>query len=81
VAPGDVWRAVAALDAATGVGRAEASPGRPGELRVDLAAGGSGPADPGAALRALLDAGIVPLGLDVEGARLSDAFLEMTGAA
>jgi ABC-2 type transport system ATP-binding protein len=81
VAPEDVWRAVAILDSAAGVGRAEASPERPGELRVDLATAGPEPADPGAALRALLDAGIAPLGLDVEGARLSDAFLEMTGAA
>jgi ABC-2 type transport system ATP-binding protein len=81
VAPDDTWRAVAVLDAATGVAGAETSPGRPGELRVDLATDGARPADPGAALRALLDAGIAPLGLDVEGARLSDAFLEMTGAA
>jgi ABC-2 type transport system ATP-binding protein len=81
VAPEDVWRAVAILDSAAGVGRAEASPDRPGELRVDLATAGPEQADPGAALRALLDAGIAPLGLDVEGARLSDAFLEMTGAA
>jgi len=81
VAPADIWRAVAILDASTGVGRAAASPGRPGELRVDLATEGPDPADPGAALRALLDAGIAPLGLTLEGARLSDAFLEMTGAA
>jgi ABC-2 type transport system ATP-binding protein len=79
VAPEDAWRAVAVLDAAEGAGRAERSPDRPGELRVDLADAGPEAADPGAALRALLDAGIAPLGLDVEGARLSDAFLEMTG--
>jgi ABC-2 type transport system ATP-binding protein len=80
VAPEDAWRAVAVLVAA-GVGRAEQSGDRPGELRVDLGGSGAEPADPGAALRALLDAGIAPLGLDVEGARLSDAFLDMTGAA
>jgi ABC-2 type transport system ATP-binding protein len=81
VAPEDAWRAVAVLVAAAGVGHAEQSPDRPGELRVDLAGAGPEPGDPGVALRALLDAGIAPLGLDVEGARLSDAFLEMTGAA
>jgi len=80
VAPDDARRAVAVLAAAPGVGVAEEAPGRPGELRVDLASG-DGAADQAAALRALLDAGIGPLGLTVEGARLSDAFLEMTGAA
>ena len=80
VAPEDAVRAVRVLAGAAGVGRVEESPGRPGELRADLAAA-SGQPDPAAALRALLDAGIAPLGLDVEGARLSDAFLEMTGAA
>ena len=80
VAPDDARRAVAVLAAAPGVGGAGEAPDRPGELRVDLAAG-NGAADPAAALRALLDAGIAPLGLTVEGARLSDAFLEMTGAA
>jgi ABC-2 type transport system ATP-binding protein len=78
VAPDDARRAVAVLAGAPGVGPAEVAPDRPGELRVDLASG-NGAADPGAALRALLDAGIAPLGLTVEGARLSDAFLEMTG--
>ena len=80
VAPDDARRAVAVLAATPGVGVAGEAPDRPGELRVDLAAG-NGAADPAAALRALLDAGIAPLGLTVEGARLSDAFLEMTGAA
>jgi ABC-2 type transport system ATP-binding protein len=75
VAPVDARRAVAILAAAPGVGAAGEALDRPGEVRVDLAA------DPAAALRALLDAGIAPLGLTVEGARLSDAFLEMTGAA
>jgi ABC-2 type transport system ATP-binding protein len=75
VAPADGRRAVAILAAAPGVGAAGEAPDRPGEVRVDLAA------DPAPALRALLDAGIAPLGLTVEGARLSDAFLEMTGAA
>jgi ABC-2 type transport system ATP-binding protein len=80
VAPDDARRAVAVLAAAPGVGVAGEAPDRPGELRVDLASG-NGAADQAAALRALLDAGIAPLGLTVEGARLSDAFLEMTGAA
>jgi ABC-2 type transport system ATP-binding protein len=34
-----------------------------------------------AALRALLDAGIVVISFQLEGARLSDAFLAMTEAA
>ncbi len=80
VAPEDAARAVGVLAGTAGIGRVEESPDRPGELRADLAAGNGQP-DPAAALRALLDAGIAPLGLDVEGARLSDAFLEMTGAA
>jgi ABC-2 type transport system ATP-binding protein len=75
VAPADGRRAVGILAAAPGVGAAGEAPDRPGEVRVDLAA------DPAPALRALLDAGIAPRGLTVEGARLSDAFLEMTGAA
>jgi ABC-2 type transport system ATP-binding protein len=79
VAPVDARRALAVLADAPGVGVAEAAADRPGELRVDLASG-NGAAGPGAALRALLDAGIAPLGLTVEGARLSDAFLEMTSA-
>jgi ABC-2 type transport system ATP-binding protein len=81
VAPEDTRRAVAVLGAVPGVGPAVQSPDRPGELRVDLVGGAREPADPGTALRTLLDAGIAPLGLDVEGARLSDAFLEMTGTA
>jgi len=68
------------LAGVAGVGPVLESPDRPGELRVDLASG-ERPADAGAALQALLDAGIAPLGLTLEGARLSDAFLEMTGAA
>jgi ABC-2 type transport system ATP-binding protein len=80
VAPDDARRAAAVLAVTPGVGGAEEAPGRPGELRVDLASG-NGAGDQAAALRALLDAGIAPLGLAVEGARLSDAFLEMTGAA
>jgi ABC-2 type transport system ATP-binding protein len=49
---------------------------RPGDIDVDLAA------TPGAAsdvLRSLLDAGIEPRSFDLRGARLSDAFLALTG--
>ena len=80
VTPDAGARAAAVLAGVAGVGPVLESPDRPGELRVDLASG-ERPADAGPALQALLDAGIAPLGLTLEGARLSDAFLEMTGAA
>src|SRR6185437_7941541 len=58
VAPEDARRARAVLATAPGVGAAEESADRPGDLRVDLGSG-NGAAGQAAALRALLDAGLV----------------------
>jgi len=65
-------RAVVAL---TGHAAVEAVDGRDGWLRLVLA---NGSID--TAVRALLDAGVGLRGLELEGARLSDAFLAMTEA-
>ena len=80
VAPVDAGRAIAAL-AGSGAARAvETTGGRPGWLRVVLAAtprdGGQEMANE--AVRALLDAGVPLRAFELEGARLSDAFLAMT---
>ena len=75
VAPEHAGRARAAL-ADSGV-RDVATDGRPGWLTVTLA-----PTDDiNGAVRALLDEEIPVLGFELEGARLSDAFLAMTEAA
>jgi ABC-2 type transport system ATP-binding protein len=71
--------AEAALRALTGVGAVTAASvdGRPGTLVVQLAE-----ADAlNEALRAVVEAGIPVLAAELEGARLSDAFLAMTEAA
>jgi ABC-2 type transport system ATP-binding protein len=71
-------RAIAALARAAGVERAAAAAdGQPGRLTVTLA--GDDHVDD--ALRALLDAAVPVLQFELEGARLSDAFLAMTEAA
>jgi ABC-2 type transport system ATP-binding protein len=72
-------RAEAALQALTAVigVRAAAADSRPGALVVELAESDS----LNAALRAVVDAGIPLLAAELEGARLSDAFLAMTEAA
>jgi ABC-2 type transport system ATP-binding protein len=69
----------AALRALTGVGAVTAVSvdGRPGTLVVQLAEGDS----LNEALRAVVEAGIPVLAAELEGARLSDAFLAMTEAA
>ena len=69
-------RAIAALAGTPGVEHAAAN-GQAGRLTVTL--GDSAGVD--GALRALLDAGIPIASFELEGARLSDAFLAMTGAA
>ena len=71
--------AEAALRALTGVGAVTAASvdGRPGTLVVQLAEGDS----LNEALRAVVEAGIPVLAAELEGARLSDAFLAMTEAA
>jgi ABC-2 type transport system ATP-binding protein len=72
IGDGEGPRAEAALAA---VAAAEPLAGRDGWLRVVLANGRAEEA-----VRALLDAGIELRGLELEGARLSDAFLAMTEA-
>jgi len=71
--------AEAALGALAGVGAVTAATvdGRPGTLVVQLAEGDS----LNEALRAVVEAGIPVLAAELEGARLSDAFLAMTEAA
>jgi ABC-2 type transport system ATP-binding protein len=68
----EALRALAAVDVVTGA----ETDGRPGSLVARLADG-----DLNAALRALVEAGIPLLAAELEGARLSDAFLAMTEAA
>jgi ABC-2 type transport system ATP-binding protein len=75
VPPDDADAAVLALAAVHGV-RAASADGRPGSLVVQLESGSLNEA-----LRALVDAGIPLLAAELEGARLSDAFLAMTEAA
>ncbi len=74
VSPEQADRAIAALGAVPEVETAAAD-GRPGLLRITLAQA-EGHAE--SALRALLDGGIPVLSYELEGARLSDAFLAMT---
>jgi ABC-2 type transport system ATP-binding protein len=66
-----VDRALDALARTPGVERATAADGRPGSLSVTI-----GEAD--GVLRALVDADVHVLAFELEGARLSDAFLAMT---
>ncbi len=72
-------RAIAALPG-FGVDQPE---GRPGMLRIALPGSSSGrtsePTAMNAALAAVADAGVPVLSFEVDGARLSDAFLKMTG--
>jgi ABC-2 type transport system ATP-binding protein len=83
VASEDVERAVAALAPATAVERAEVANDQLGWLTVTLAQTNGRPSEDlvGEALRALIDAGVPLLSYELEGARLSDAFLAMTESA
>jgi ABC-2 type transport system ATP-binding protein len=71
-------RARATLAAAPGIERVDHAEGLRGSLTATLAAG-DGHVVMNAGLRALADAGIPVLSFEVEGSRLSDAFLSMTG--
>jgi ABC-2 type transport system ATP-binding protein len=74
-------RAVAALTGALGVHRVERSDGHAGWIRVDFSRTTDGrDTEPNAIVRELLDAGIELRSFELEGARLSDAFLAMTEA-
>jgi len=76
-----VESAIAALQAVPGVEAASAD-GQPGLLKVTLAQTDGRPPEEtmNAGLRALIEAGIPLLSYELEGARLSDAFLAMTEA-
>ena len=76
-----VESAIAALAAVPGVETASAD-GQPGLLKVTLAQTDGRPPEEtmNAGLRALIEAGIPLLSYELEGARLSDAFLAMTEA-
>jgi ABC-2 type transport system ATP-binding protein len=76
VPPDQAEAALHVLESLHGV-RAASADGRPGSLVVQLAEGDS----LNEALRPLVDAGIPLLAAELEGARLSDAFLAMTEAA
>jgi ABC-2 type transport system ATP-binding protein len=76
VPPDQAEAALRVLESLHGV-RAASADGRPGSLVVQLAEGDS----LNEALRPLVDAGIPLLAAELEGARLSDAFLAMTEAA
>jgi ABC-2 type transport system ATP-binding protein len=81
VAPEDAERAAAALAAVQGVDRV-AVDGRPGSLTVAFTTPGAHEtASVNEAVRALLDAGVLLISFQLEGARLSDAFLAMTEVA
>jgi ABC-2 type transport system ATP-binding protein len=83
VAPEFAQRAAGVLAAARAVDRVERTEGRPGWLTVRFASFDDRPdhASANDALRALLDAGVVLHSFEIEGGRLSDAFMKMTEAA
>ena len=82
VAPDDVGRAIAALTGTRGVETVEGADGQPGWLTVVFAPDAEDVENrsPSDALRVLLDSGVALLSFELEGARLSDAFLAMTAA-
>jgi ABC-2 type transport system ATP-binding protein len=83
VEPGATERAAAVLAGMAAVRRVDPAEGQPGWLAVELAAPGDangGAPSPNDVLRALLDAGLALRSFELDGTRLSDAFLAMTGA-
>jgi ABC-2 type transport system ATP-binding protein len=82
VAPEHAGRAADLLAASPAVQTVERTDGRPGFLTIEFAPAAEGP-DAGlkAAVRALLDSDVELRSFELEGARLSDAFLAMTEAA
>lgn len=77
VAPEDVGRAEMALRASPSAASLRFDNTRPGDIEVELATGNGARSD---ILRLLLDAGVEPRSFDLQGARLSNAFLALTGA-
>jgi ABC-2 type transport system ATP-binding protein len=80
VAPDHVERALEVLVRLASVGKVDAGGGQPGSLVTTLGQSQSDDAMNGA-LRALTDAGVPVLAFELEGARLSDAYLAVTEAA
>jgi ABC-2 type transport system ATP-binding protein len=80
VAAADVERAQRALAATAGVETVSLADGQPGALTATLNGGGR-TAAMNDGLRALTDAGVPVLAFELEGTRLSDAFLAMTEAS
>jgi ABC-2 type transport system ATP-binding protein len=80
VAPEHADRAALALSAAAGVDQVERLNGRPGWLTVLFSTTGGRTADAALndAIRALLESEVELRSFELEGARLSDAFLAMT---
>ena len=78
-----VDRALAALATAPQISAAEPAEGPPGSLAVTLARANGRPGEEllNEGLRALVEAGVPVRSFELEGARLSDAFLAMTEAA
>jgi ABC-2 type transport system ATP-binding protein len=75
VATDDVPAAYKALEACEAVTSACFDNTRPGDIDLEVAPG----ATTGPILQGLLDIGVEPRSFDVQGARLSDAFLSLTG--
>jgi ABC-2 type transport system ATP-binding protein len=73
-------RAITALRRTPDVEAVESADGQPGWLTVVFAPNAAQPENgsPNDALRALVDSGVAVLSFELEGARLSDAFLAMT---
>ena len=80
VAPEHAERAAAVLGRVRGVEELERADGQAGWFTVVFAPSGDHES-PNDAVRALLDSGIALISFELEGARLSDAFLAMTEAA
>ena len=77
VPPDRTGTAIETLMATVGFERVEAVEGQPGALVATLDRAGAATMNDG--LRALADAGVPIVAFELEGARLSDAFLAMTG--
>lgn len=83
VAPEQAGRAADALAGAHGVETVERADGQPGSLIIAFVPAGQDMTDasPNDALRSLIDAGVAIHSFELEGARLSDAFLAITEPA
>ena len=77
VRPDEISGAVAALQHSPSAKWLNFDNSRPGDIEIELS---SNDGVRGAILRQLLDAGVEPRSFDLQGARLSDAFLALTGS-